>query len=159
MPISYPNQKTVIVNREIPKNSKNDKRPYMIAYIDKIEAAAKNIHKPTSFKLYIYLISNGDQFTFALSTQDFADRYGVSLDSAKDAVNDLIALGYLVLKEKKTYQFFEEPITILDIDDDEPVKKTLNKKNGGTIELTYDELLNYFNGDKEKTDKKWRETK
>lgn len=154
MPIqSYPNQKMIYVNREMPKQTKENKRSYMIAYNDNIEAAMQVITKISSFKLYIYLLGNTDNYHFALSTQDVADRCGINIKSAKEAVNDLIEKGYLVLREKKTYDFYE--VAQKEIEPTEEVKKEF-KVNGVATLLTYEELVNTCSGNKERAADLWR---
>lgn len=140
--ITYANQRRININREIPKGTKESKRPYMIAYNDNINDAMKNISKVSTLKAYLYLIQNTNNYYFALSTQDISNTTGISLKSAKDAINELIDLGYLVLREKHTYDFYERPI-----DDSIPVEEEKKKfKVKGTvdeyIELTYQELVN-----------------
>lgn len=154
MPVSYPNQKVVVINRDIPKQTKENKDPYMIAYTKHIEEAAQNIHKVSSFKLYLYLLANQNNYRFALSTQDFADRYGLSIDAAKTAVNDLISLGYLVLRDKLTFDFYEKPRLIEDIQPQVIIKKKFLNKDDEPIELTFDELAAKVG--KEKAESIWR---
>lgn len=158
--ISHPNQKIVTVKREMPKDSKGNKRPYITAYKDVIEEASRVLKKPSAFKLYMYLISNQDSFLMALSPQDFADTYGLSLDSAKDAVNNLIDNGYLVQEGgKNRYSFYEK--RHLTVEEFEPlVKKTkifTNQITKEEIEMTYDEVIERFG--KENGDKLWRKSK
>lgn len=150
---SYPNQKMVHVNREMPKQSKENKRSYMIAYNDNIEAAMQKITKLSSLKLYFYLLGNIDNYHFALSTQDVADRCGMNIKSAKEAVNDLIKKGYLVLREKKTYDFYE--LAQQEIEPTVEVKKEF-KVNGTATLLTYEELINLCSGNKERAADLWR---
>lgn len=155
MPIeSYPNQKIVQIHRDMPKQTKENKKPYIVAYTDAIEQASQNIKKPTSFKLYLYLLCNQDNYKFALSTQDFANKYGVSIDSAKDAVNNLISLGYLVNRGKKTYDFYEVPQNN-DIEPVEEVKKSFRINGGEVVELSFTELAEKV-GDKNKAEEIWR---
>lgn len=154
MPISYPNQKIITVNREIPKQTKENKEPYMVAYTKHIEEAAQNIHRVSSFKLYLYLLANQNNYRFALSTQDFADRYGLSIDAAKTAVNDLITLGYLVLQDKHAYDFYEKPHIVEDIQPQVVVKKKFLNKDNEQIELSFDELVAKVG--KEKAENIWR---
>ena len=140
--ITYANQRRININREIPKGTKESKRSYMIAYNDNINDAMKNISKVSTLKAYLYLIQNTNNYYFALSTQDISNTTGISLKSAKEAINELIDLGYLVLREKHTYDFYERPI-----DDSIPVEEEKKKfKVKGTvdeyIELTYQELIN-----------------
>ena len=140
--ITYANQRRITIHREVPKGTKESKRSYVIAYNDNINDAMKNLNKATSFKVYMYMLGNVDEYRFALSTQDIADVCGMSKDTAKSAVNDLIEKGYLVLRDKHSYDFYEHPI-----DDSIPVEEEKKKfKVKGTvdeyIELTYQELIN-----------------
>ena len=139
----------------MPKQTKENKRSYVVAYTDVITQAAQNFGtKHTAFKLYLYCLCNQDNYHFALSPQDFANEYGVSLKSAKDAVNELIAAGYLVLRNKKTYDFYETP----HLDDLEPVdevRKKFETKSGKVLELTFSELVEKL-GDRNKAEEKWR---
>lgn len=140
--ITYANQRRITIHREVPKGTKESKRSYVIAYNDNINDAMKNLSKATSFKVYMYMLGNVDNYHFALSTQDIADVCGMSKDTAKSAVNDLIEKGYLVLREKHSYDFYERPI-----DDGIPVEEEKKKfKVKGTvneyIDLTYQELVN-----------------
>ena len=150
---TYPNQKTITINREMPKQTKGNKRPYMIAYNDNIEKAMQNINKVSSFKLYIYLLSNNNFYNFALSTKDVSERCGISLDSAQDAVKDLIEKGYLVLIEKKHYDFYETPKVSIEVIGEE---KKVFKIDDIPRLITYDELVNLLNGKKEQADDLWR---
>lgn len=155
MPESYPNQKTVWVHRDMPKQTKENKRPYVVAYTDVIPQAAQNLGtKHTAFKLYLYCLCNQDNYHFALSPQDFANQYGVSVKSAKDAVNELIAAGYLVCREKKTYDFYETPHED-GIEPVEEIRKKFKTKSGNVLELTFSELVEKL-GDKKKAEEKWR---
>lgn len=156
MPVkSFPNQKIIHVNKEMPKQTKDNKRPYSITYIDSIELASQNIHKGVSFRLYMYLINNQDKYAAALSPQDFSDRYGVSLNSAKEAVNDLISLGYLVQRAKNIYDFYEIPHAET-IEPVEEIKKKF-KINGEVFELTLNELIDLAG--KEKAMAAWEAAK
>lgn len=147
---SYPNQKMVQVHRDMPKQTKDNPRTFTAVYTDNIEAAATNLGtKHTAFKMYLYLLSNKDNYKFALSPQDFANKYGVSLKAAKDAVNDLIAVGYLVLREKKTYDFYETPHSE-EIEPVEEVRKRFKFKSGEVKELTFNELAEMTGQEKAK---------
>lgn len=155
MPESYPNQKMVQIHRDMPKQSKENKRPFVAAYTDVISQAAANLGtKHTAFKLYLYCLCNQDNYYFALSPQDFANQYGVSLKSAKDAVNELIAAGYLILREKKTYDFYETPHDN-SIEPENEVRKRFKTKSGNVLELTFSELVEKL-GDRNKAEEKWR---
>lgn len=148
--ITYANQRRITIHREIPKGTKESKRPYVIAYNDNINNAMKNLSKATSFKVYMYMLGNVDNYHFALSTQDIADVCGMSKDTAKSAVNDLIEKGYLVLREKHSYDFYERPrgeelVAV------EEKKKKFKTKAGKEIELTFAELVERVGEEKAKS--------
>lgn len=135
--VTSPNQRIIKINRE-KVNYKDSKRPYMIAYTDLIEQASQDL-SGGAFKVYIYMISNQDNYKFGCSPQDISNRYGLNVDTVKKAINKLIEKGYLV-KNNGTYEFYEKPL-VLDLEPVEKVKKKFRTKNGNIIELTYDELI------------------
>lgn len=148
--ITYANQRRITIHREVPKGTKDSKRSYVIAYNDNINDAMKNLSKATSFKVYMYMLGNVDNYHFALSTQDIADVCGMSKDTAKSAVNDLIEKGYLVLREKHSYDFYERPrgeelVAV------EEKKKKFKTKAGKEIELTFAELAERVGEEKAKS--------
>lgn len=136
--VTSPHQRIITIKRDMPKQSKENKRPYMIAYTDVIEEAARNLSNVGAFKVYMYCISNQDNYKFGCSPQDIADRYGLNLDTAKKAINKLIDKGYIV-KTKGTYEFHEKPL-VLDLEPIEEVRKKFSSK-GQILELTYAELV------------------
>ena len=148
--ITYANQRRITIHREVPKGTKESKRSYVIAYNDNINNAMKSLSKATSFKVYMYMLGNVDNYHFALSTQDIADVCGMSKDTAKSAVNDLIEKGYLVLREKHSYDFYERPrgeelVAV------EEKKKKFKTKAGKEIELTFAELAERVGEEKAKS--------
>lgn len=136
--ITSPHQRIITVKRDMPKQSKENKRPYMIAYTDVIEEAARNLSTVGEFKVYLYMINNQDNYKFGCSPQNIADRYGLNLDTVKKAINKLIDKGYIV-KTKGTYEFHEKPL-VLDLEPIEEVRKKFSSK-GQILELTYAELV------------------
>lgn len=144
--VTSPNQRIITVKRDMPKQSKENKRPYMIAYTDLIEQASQDL-SGAAFKVYIYMISNQDNYKFGCSPQNIADRYGLNIDTVKKSINKLIEKGYIV-KTNGTYEFYEKPL--LDLEPVEKVKKKFRTKNGNIVELTYDELVYKVGQDKAK---------
>lgn len=136
--ITSPHQRIITVKRDMPKQSKDNKRPYMVAYNDVIEEAARNLSTVGEFKVYLYMISNQDNYKFGCSPQNIADRYGLNIDTVKKAINKLIEKGYIV-KTKGTYEFHEKPL-VLDLEPIEEVRKKFSSK-GQILELTYTELV------------------
>ena len=142
-----PNQRTVLVTRDMPKGSK---KPYMCAYCESIEAAARNL-TPVAFKLYLYFISNQNNYREGFSTANFAQVYGCDVKSAKTAFHTLEEKGYLILDEgkKTSYTFYEKPQdTTPAIKLPTTLAKKLQKKQftdeetGEIFYLTFEEFFN-----------------
>ena len=142
-----PNQRIFTIRRDMPKQSKDNKRPYMVAYNDVIEEAGRNLSTVGAFKVYMYCISNQDNYRFGCSPQDIADKYGISLKTAKDGIDKLIENGYLISTGKNTYEFHERPVEI-GLEPVEEVRKKFRTKKGNVIELTYAELVDRVGQDK-----------
>lgn len=159
---SYPNQNTFVINKEEVKRESGKSRQYLIAYKDTIQTAAKNL-TGNSFKLYIYLLSNSNNFTSAFSPKDVADKYGCSVDSAREAFKTLINKGYLTLIEgTKTKYIFKDiarstPISLPSSIVDNIVKKRFKDNDTGNIyEWTYEELLKNCENNEEIAKKLWK---
>lgn len=103
---THPNQRTIIINRDLPKKTKENQRPYIAAYIDNIAAASKNLNG-VAFKLYCYLLSNENYFSLAFSPQDFVNNFGGTVKSAQTAFAELEQKGYIICREKNTFVFCE----------------------------------------------------
>lgn len=158
---SYPNQNTFLINKEEVKRDSGKFRPYLTAYIDTIQTAAKNL-TGNSFKLYIYLLSNSNNFTSAFSPKDVADKYGCSVDSARDAFKTLVSKGYLTLIEgTKTKYIFKDvvssaPISLPSAIVDNIVKKRFKDNDTDTIyEWTYKELLRNCENNEDLAQRLW----
>ena len=74
--------------------------------------------------MYIYLCSNANGFPLALSPADFMKQLNVSKSSYDRAVDDLLAAGYLMMRngKKNTMDFYTSPQPT------DYVKKEYNKK-------------------------------
>lgn len=61
--------------------------------------------------MYIYLCSNANGFPLALSPADFMKQLNVSKSSYDRAVDDLLAAGYLMMRndKKNTMDFYTAP--------------------------------------------------
>ena len=64
-----------------------------------------------SFGLYLYLCGNQDGFPLALSSADVQKRLGISDSSYRRAVEDLLAAGYLIMRNdnKHAMGFYTSP--------------------------------------------------
>ena len=153
--ITFPNQRVITINRNIPNKSK-DKKPFVMIYCSAIDQASKNLKGQVAFKLWLYLAGNTDGYTEAFSPQAIKDRLGVSLDSARDAFKQLVQKKYLVLEEgtKNRYQFYEKPKCNLSAIE---VKKRFADEDEKEVHLTYQELLEAVGYDKKQADDLWSE--
>ena len=64
-----------------------------------------------SLGLYLYLCGNQDGFPLALSSADVQKRLGISDSSYRRAVEDLLAAGYLIMRNdnERTLDFYTSP--------------------------------------------------
>ena len=114
---SYPNQKIITIHK--PQYLEN----FLQVAIDEWQEAFITLPR-TSFGLYLYLCSNQNGFPLSLSSADVQKRLNVSDSSYRRAVEDLLAAGYLIMRNdnEHTLDFFTSP---------QPttyVKKERNKK-------------------------------
>lgn len=141
---------------------KGNKKPYLCAYTENIEAAAKDL-TPVAFKLWLYFASNQNEYMEGFSSANFSDKYGCDIKSAKAAFNILIEKKYLVLADgyKKRYVFYEKPQTDNAITISSAIGLNLQKKRfvdedtGEYYELTFKELVEACEGDKEIAKQLW----
>lgn len=154
------NQKTVLINREKIEKGTGRKRPYTQFYIDTIEQAGREL-KNNAFKVYMYLATNTDEYTFGLSPQDIANTYGMNVDTAREGIRTLIDKGYLSLLEgsKNEYVFYDrldrKPIEMpAKMAEKVETKKFLNSTTGKTAEYTFQQVVEML-GDEEEARMIW----
>ena len=116
---SVPNQSNVTIHK--PQYTGN----FLQVAIDEWQTAFIKLPARISFAMYIYLCSNANGFPLALSPADFMKQLHVSKSSYDRAVDDLLAAGYLMMRndKKNTMDFYTSP---------QPttyVKKETKKKN------------------------------
>ena len=114
---SVPNQKAFIVYKKREAKSKTDVRIADVFKQD-ILAASRDL-KDTTFKLYMYFISNQDGFIGGLSKIDAIAQTGISESSYKRAIKELEEKKYFVytgqrVKDKQDaslplYKFYAIP--------------------------------------------------
>ena len=158
-----PNQKRVKINKQKVSKETGREKPYMIAYVDTLQKAASDL-KGNAFKVYIYLLTNLEGYYFGLSTQDISNTYGMSIDSARDAIKQLIDKGYMVQMEgsKNEYTFYDrvdrKPVEVSEEFADIFVQKKFYPQ-GSTepVISTYGEILIKCGGDKERAKRVWEE--
>lgn len=104
--MSYPNQKRI----KISKAKADTTHFYAIINIWAMQTAMKLLTKGSSFKLWCYLSSNQNGYTFDLSREDCAKNWGIKPDSYYTAIADLLEKKYLVKERSNQYTFYEIPV-------------------------------------------------
>lgn len=138
---TYANQKTITINRE-EVNLRGDKQ-YLAVYSENV-AAASRVLSNTSFKLYIYLLSNQDGYKKDFSSQHFSTLYGVSYSSVSRAIAELEKENFLIKGDNNKYEFYERPqekrkLVI------KPQKRKFEMDDGSFVYLTYGEFSEGMN--------------
>ena len=102
---SFPNQSIVTIHK--PQYKEN----FLQVSIDEWHEAFNKLPARISFAMYIYLCSNANGFPLALSPADFMKQLNVSKSSYDRAVDDLLAAGYLMMRndKKNTMDFYTSP--------------------------------------------------
>ena len=117
---TYPNQKTITIHKDPVKEN------FLQVNICEWQEAFATLPR-ISFGLYLYLCGNQNKFNLALSSVDVQKSLGVSDSSYRRAIEDLLAAGYLIMRNgnEHTLDFYTTP---------QPtnyVKKERKKKSGG----------------------------
>ena len=102
MPETFPNQRMVKVHRERATANflgiKNENR----------QAASRDLGAH-GLQLYLYLASNADNYTLALSPAAVRQAIGLKRSTYHDKFHELEDKGYLVNTHGNTYEFYEVP--------------------------------------------------
>lgn len=114
-----PNQKAFRVNKKREAIDRTDVRISDLFKRDILDAS-KDL-KDTTFKLYIYFISNQDEYISGLSKVDVINKTGISESSYKRAMKELEEKGYLIYSNQRAtdsqgenlplYDFYARPRT------------------------------------------------
>ena len=101
---TFPNQKTVTIHRQ------ELKQPFLGINKDTFIQAYKDLNA-TALTLYLYFLSNKDNYTFALSPAGIAKEFGMSESTCKDQIEKLIKKNYLVQRKEGSnqYDLYETP--------------------------------------------------
>lgn len=100
--VTYPNQRMVYVHREAVKTD------FLGIRNDNWKAAARDL-SAHAFKLYIYLASNANNYTLALSPAAVRQEIGMARSTYHDQFHVLLDKGYLVPSHGNTFDFYEVP--------------------------------------------------
>ena len=126
---TFPHQKSVRIHREVARTD------FLGIKNANWQAAARDL-RPHAFILYLYLASNADNYTLALSAVAVREAVGMARSTYNDQVQNLIDKGYLVLSHGNTYDFYEvpQPRAVRDLNDtslvinsDEPLTRAVNE--------------------------------
>ena len=109
---TFPHQKSVRIHREVARTD------FLGIKNANWQAAARDL-RPHAFILYLYLASNADNYTLALSPVAVREAVGMARSTYNDQVQNLIDKGYLVLSHGNTYDFYEvpQPRAVRDLND------------------------------------------
>ena len=99
---TFPHQKSVRIHREVARTD------FLGIKNENWQAAARDL-RPYALVLYLYLASNANNYTLALSYAAVHEALGMSRSTYNDQVENLIFKGYLVHSHGNTYDFFEVP--------------------------------------------------
>lgn len=106
----YPNQNTIQIHRNEVKDNYDKSNLYLKAYQSSLYQAMKTLSGAT-FKVYIYLLFNKNNYHLDFAPAHVAKEVGISTDSARDALRRLKENGYLHNRPGKNnfYDFYEVP--------------------------------------------------
>lgn len=135
--ITSPNQKIITVQKE----AVNKDKPYIVASIENIENASKELKSHIAFKLFIYFTGNQNNYRFGFSPRDFAERYGVSEQSARNGLKELIEAGYVVQDSGNRFIFRDRIVNFNIVAAEEERKAFIDDETGERFELTFKELV------------------
>lgn len=101
---TYPNQKMITIHKDPVKEN------FLQVNICEWQEAFTTLPR-ISFGLYLYLCGNQDKFHLALSSVDVQKSLGVSDSSYRRAIEDLLAAGYLIMRNgnEHTLDFYTTP--------------------------------------------------
>ena len=101
-PITFPNQRTVKVHRE---KAKSD---FLGIKNENWQAASRDLGAH-ALQLYLYLASNADNYTLALSPAAVRQTIGMARSTYHDQFEKLVLKRYLVQSHGNTFEFYEVP--------------------------------------------------
>ena len=102
MPETFPNQRMVKVHRE--RATAN----FLGIKNENWQAASRNLGAH-GLQLYLYLASNADNYTLALSPAAVRQAIGLKRSTYHDKFHELEEKGYLVNTHGNTFEFYEVP--------------------------------------------------
>ena len=101
-PITFPNQRMVRGHREPAKSD-------VLGIKNENWQAASQDLGAHALQLYLYLASNANNYTVALSPVAFRQAIGMACSTYHDQFHKLVDRGYLVPSTGNTFEFYEVP--------------------------------------------------
>ena len=101
-PITFPNQRMVRVHREAAKSD------FLGIKNENWQAASRDLGAH-ALQLYLYLASNANNYTVALSPVAVRQAIGMARSTYHDQFHKLVDRGYLVPSTGNTFEFYEVP--------------------------------------------------
>ena len=101
-PITFPNQRMVRVHREAAKSD------FLGIKNENWQAASRDLGAH-ALQLYLYLASNANNYTVALSPVAVRQAIGMARSTYHDQFHKLVDRGYLVPSNGNTFEFYEVP--------------------------------------------------
>ena len=101
-PITFPNQRMVRVHREPAKSD------FLGIKNENWQAASRDLGAH-ALQLYLYLASNANNYTVALSPVAVRQAIGMARSTYHDQFHKLVDRGYLVPSTGNTFEFYEVP--------------------------------------------------
>jgi hypothetical protein len=103
MPVTVPNQRTIHIHRIKPSSD------FLGIKNENWQAAARDL-RAHGLMLYMYLASNKNDFSLALSPAAIREAIGMPESTCRDQIRNLIDKGYLVQRgTSNQYDFYEVP--------------------------------------------------
>lgn len=101
------NQKIVKIQKEVC----NKQNLYTTINLQALESASIDL-QAGAFKLWVYFAKNQDRFTFALSSKDAEQTFGIKIKQYNNAIKELEEKGYLIKQKGNEYIFSETPFVM-----------------------------------------------
>lgn len=108
----YPNQKAFRVIKSREAENKTDVRISELFKKD-IFMACRDL-KDTTFKLYMYFISNQDNFIGGLSMKNVINQIGISESSYRRSIKELEEKGYLIYSQIQASDYDNSKLPLYD---------------------------------------------
>jgi len=102
----YPNQRGIRIHRE--NINSGTKEKFLAVKYDNLVYAMNDLTN-SAFKVYIYFITNKDNYIMGISPAAINKVTGVCLETARKAIRELEIKGYIVLSQYLKYDFYEVP--------------------------------------------------